>query len=207
MQNYEITREMLLSPSARTYVPLKEKLAFSQKAAVLCVTDAEMSFNVGAAKVDLPDYHGRDNGIFSRLMLGGLFHLYLGTEIDGVSGDGELFSVDVFDKAAGKHPLNTLIRFKGDQSLRDRVYDLLADYKELREMAERAIADRLAALNDPVGRYLAAQTMAMTPDAIQNLSQAEKTLRRQIGDLKKTGAEVQKEIAAHGEKKKRIPEV
>lgn len=206
MQNFEITKEAVLSPAARSYVPLGEKEAFCRKAAALCVTDAAMCFQVGAAKVELPDYHGKDSGIFSRLMLGALYHLYLGQTIDGVSGDGELMALDEFDRAGATHPLNTLIRFKGDPQLRDRVYDLLADYKELREMAERAVSDRLAALNDPVGRYLAAQTMAMTPDAIQNLSKAEKDLKKQLGALKKTGAEVQREIAAHGEMKKKTTE-
>lgn len=207
MQSYEITKEAVLSPAARSYVPLAEKEAFCRKAAALCTTEVQMSFSVGAAKVDLPDYHGKNSGIFSRLLLGALFHLYLGADINGVSGDKELFSADDYDRAAAHHPLNTLTRMKGDPAVRDRVYDLLADYKELREMADRAVADRLAALNDPVGRYLAAQTMAMTPDAIQNLSYAEKALRKQMKDLKETGAEVQREIAAHGEVKKQIPEV
>lgn len=207
MQNFEITKETLLSPAARTYVPLREKEEICRKAAALCVTDAAMSFSVGAAKVDLPDYHGRDSGLFNRLLLGALFHRYLGQDIDGVSGDPDLFAADDYDRAASRHPLNTLTRMKGDPALRDRVYDLLADYKELREMADRAILDQLAAVNDPVGRYLAAQTMAMTPEAIQTLSDAERHLQKQIKDLRKTGAEVQREIAAHGEQKKQIPEV
>ena len=207
MQNFEITREMLLAPEARTYVPAAEKLRFSEKAAVLCVSEISAKFTVGAAEVDLPDFHGTDTEVFSRLTLGALYHLYLGQTIDGVSGDGELMALDEFDRAGATHPLNTLVRFKGDPKLRDLVYDLLADYKELREMAERAVADRIAALNDPVSRFFAAQTMAMTPEALGSLSQAEKALQKQVDSLKKTGAEAQAAIAARGERTKQIPEV
>lgn len=206
MQNFKITREMLLSEKARTYVPAAEKLRLAEKAAVLCVSDISAKFTVGAAEVDLPDFHGKDTEIFSRLMLGALYHLYLGQDIDGVSGDGEMMALDDYDRAGAAHPLNTMVRFKGDPALRDLVYDLLADYKELREMADRAVADRIAALNDPVSRFFAAQTMAMTPEALGSLSRAEKALQKQVKSLKKTGAEAQAAIAAHGERKK-IPEV
>ena len=59
--------------------------------------------------------------------------------------------------------------------------------------------ETVAARNDPVARYLAAQTMTMTPEALQQLSNAENILREKLDALKATGAEAAEAIREKGE--------
>lgn len=197
MQNFEITKEIVLS--ARDYLPLAEKEKIAEEIAGACLLRFGVSVKVGNVPVDLPDWNGTNNGKKARYLLGVLYKRYLGVEFVPVEGTEYLMSADDYDRAAATHPKNALERLKADKDAKNKCFDLLADYKELCDMCKAVMADMLAAQNDPVLRYLAANAMAITPDALSQLTEAERQLRKEVRNLKISGAEAQKAIRAHNE--------
>ena len=194
---FEITKEILLK--AEDYLPLAEKAKIAQEIALRCVSSISYQIDVAGVKVDVPDYHGRDLSMRKRYLLGVLLRKYLGIVFEPVEGEDYLLSLDDYDRAARLHPMNALERFKSDPEAREKVFDLLRDYKTLCEMTRAAMEDIVSAQNDPVQRYLSAQAAAVTPEALKALSDAEGQLREQLESLKQTGAEAQAVIREHGE--------
>lgn len=186
---FEITKEILLK--AEDYLPLGEKARIAGEIAMQCVTSISYQIDVGGVPVDAPDYHGRNTALRERFLLGYLLGVYLKISFDSADGSPYLLSLDDYDRAARLHPLNALERFKSDPETREKVFDLLRDYKLFGEMVRTAIEDVVSAQNDPAQRYLSAQAAAVTPEALQALADAEGQLREQIEMLKQTGAEAQ----------------
>lgn len=185
---FEITKKILTE--AEDYIPLGEKVKIAQEIARHCVYSISYNLEVGGVPVDVPDYHGKSTGLRERFLLGVLLRLYLKIPFDPVEGSEYLLSLDDYDRAARLHPLNALERFKSDPEAREKVFDLLRDYKTLCDFTRSALDDLVAAQNDPVQRYLAAQAASVTPEALKALTDAEGQLREQIEEMKKAGKDV-----------------
>lgn len=197
MQNLAISKETV--KNAKTYLPLEKKAEIATEIASKCLTLIEARMTVGNVPVEVPDYTGTDTGMKSRYLMGALYKFYLGVPFEPAEGTDYLLSVKDYDEAGATHPLNALERLKADKETKDKCFDLLRDYKELCEMCKSALADNIAARNNPVLHYLAAQAMAFTPEALRELSNAEKGLRREIDKLRRTGAQAQEAIREHNE--------
>lgn len=187
---FEITKKILTE--AEDYIPLGEKVKIAQEIARHCVYSISYNLEVGGVPVDVPDYHGKSTGLRERFLLGVLLWRYLKIPYDPVEGSVYLLSLDDYDRAARLHPLNALERFKSDPEAREKVFDLLRDYKALCDFTRSALDDLVAAQNDPVQRYLAAQAASVTPEALKALTDAEAQLKGQIEELKRTGKDVGK---------------
>lgn len=185
---FEITKKILME--AEDYIPLGEKAEIAQEIAMHCVNSISYNLEVGGVPVDVPDYHGRNVCLRERFLLGILFSRYLKIRFDPVEGSEYLLALDDYDRAARLHPLNALERFKSDPEAREKVFDLLRDYKMLCDITRSAAENLIAAQNDPVQRYLAAQAAAVTPEALKALTDAEGQLREQIEEMKKAGKDV-----------------
>lgn len=196
---FEITREVV--QAAETYAELATKINVAGELSSLCVSDIGYNVDVGGVAVDVPDYMAKNLPAEKRLLLGALFKLYLKIPFDPVEGTEYLMAQDDYDRAMRLHPMNTMERFKGDKEpeIKAKVFDLLRDYKELKDMACYALESTIAARNDPVARYLAAQTMMVTPEALQQLTEAEKGLKERLESLKETGADA-REVLSVGNK-------
>ncbi len=197
MQTLTITKETV--KKAETYLPLAKKSEIAAEIARTCITLIETRMTVGNLPVEVPDYTGTDTALKARYLLGALYKFYLGIEFEPAEGTDFLLSEDDYDRAGASHPLNALERLKADKETKDKCFDLLRDYKELCEMCRTALADNIAARNNPVLNYLAAQAMTFTPEAMKQLSNAEKHLRKEIDKLRRTGAQAQEAIREHNE--------
>jgi hypothetical protein len=92
-------------------------------------------------------------------------------EKDADERDAALMSDACFDRWAGSHVFNQLERLKRDAELRDKVFDLLADYKDLEKRFSAQLAGLLTVQNDSVVRqsqYTAAQMKAL-PGLLEEL--------------------------------------
>lgn len=185
---FEITKEIVLN--AKTYVNLAEKVRVATEAAAECITGISYNVKAGDIPVDVPDFITKSPTNEKRILMGALLKLYLGIPFEPVDGTEFMLSQDDFDRAARLHPMNTLERFKSDKETREIVFDLLRDYKELKDLVCGAVDETVAARNDPVARYLLSQTLMMTPEALQRLGEAEKELQKQLESLKNTGSDV-----------------
>lgn len=198
MQTLAITKDKIAG--AETYLPLAQKEKIAQEIAQACLTSITVQMTVGNIPIELPDYNGTDGALRARYLTGALYKFYLKIPFEPVEGTDFLLSLDDYDRAGRTHPLNTIERFKSDRDTKDKCFDLLRDYKELTELCRGAASDVLAARNDPVLRYLAAQAMTITPEALNQLSKAEKQLRKETEKLRRSGAQAQEAIREHGER-------
>ena len=195
MQNFEITKDIVLN--ARDYLPLAEKEKIADEIAGACLLQYGVSLKVGNVPVDVPEWNATDNGKKARYLMGVLLKGYLGIEFEPVAGTEYLMSADDFDRAAATHPKNALERLKADKDAKNKCFDLLADYKELCDLCKAVTAERLAAQNDPVVRYLAAITMPITKEALERLATGSEELLEEAEKLKISGAAAQDAIREH----------
>lgn len=162
MEWKKLTEEGLLA--ARDYVPLMEKAAFAAECAGRCFDRMEVRVESGQV---LP-YFKENVERRSRYLMGGFVKLYLGADFEPVEGETYLMSADDYDRWAGGHIFNQIDRMKGKgPELRDKAFDLLADYRDLEKMLKTEIYGMLQAMNDPVSRFQDLAAQSMTPEAVQ----------------------------------------
>ena len=191
---FEITKEILMG--AKTYVPLQEKERFARTVAENCCDVATSRFSYGGAEILAPEMRVENFGLRQRYMMGALYGIYLGVPFVPVKDTEWCMAVNEYDWAASTFPLNKLERFKSDAALRDKVFDMLRDYKELERMVCVEIGNVLATNNDLVSRFLMALSMAATPEAIAQLSDAEKDIQNLARSMRGTIGAAQEAVAA-----------
>lgn len=184
---FEINKAVL--QRAADYIPLSEKADAAARIAETCCVRAEISFRYGADTIAVPDMYIEDSAVKARFQMGILF-AYLKEDFDPVEGYTYLLALDDYDRAARQHPMNALERMKSDTEIRDKIFNLLRDYKEFCKMIDTEIQNRLALMNDLVSRLLQSLTEAASPAALAELSRMEDGLKGQLESLKKTIKEV-----------------
>lgn len=189
---FEITKEILMG--AKCYVPLQEKERFARIVAERCCDVATSRFSYGGAEILAPEMRVENFGLRQRYMMGALYAVYLGVPYEPVKDTEWCMAQDDYNWAASTFPMNRLERFKSDAALRDKIFDLLRDYKELERMVSVEIGNVLTTNNDVVARLLMALSMAATPEAIAQLSDAEKQIQSLAQSLKGTISEAQETI-------------
>lgn len=163
--NKAITEETL--EKANTYVPLKEKIDFVTRSAEKCFDFVEIAVGENRTR------HYKENPETKRrFLMGFLLSEYLHLPFEPVEGEAYLMAVDEYDEYAGSHIINQLNRLKKSE-LRDKAFDLLADYQEVEKLFGAEIRSLLEAANEPIHR---ASVMlkelveqSLTPDGLEEL--------------------------------------
>lgn len=178
---FVITKEMI--EKANSYMPMEEKISLSKIIAEKCVDiipqPRKNPVSDRANKIlSLPE--GELPSLKSMLTLSVLLGFYLDIDIDAEGKNAMTFAS--YDEYAGSHPLNQLDRLKSNAEIRDKVYDLVADFKEFKKMVDTEIYNIRAYRNDPlvrlaatVGLYLTKENLAKLKD---NLTQATEQLQQ-----------------------------
>lgn len=160
-----ITREMMLK--ARDYIPLAEKEAWVQQCADRCFD--RLAITVGEDQ--MPPMFSINTELKSRYLMAALVGLYFGARFESESGNENLMTASEYDAWAIKHPLNQIERWKHDAELKNKCFDLLADYKDLEKRLSAHIGSLLTVQNDFVMRqnqYMDAQ-MKQMPELVEQL--------------------------------------
>ena len=190
---FEITEEMI--KKAKTYISLADKIAFAKTIAEECIESVEMSVQkIQSDEVlALPQLY-EENAMRKQLYLMQAFlRHYLGVEVPNE------FGVADYDKYAKSHPMNQLKRFKsGNAEIKNKVFDLLADYKELKKLLEIEIYNAKFARNDTVERIFAGITVGSSPEFIQK---AVEQLKATTEEFEQKKGELMKKTALNGKKK------
>lgn len=177
-----ITEEMILN--AREYVPLAEKEAFVDAVAMNCYDS--MTIGTGAKEKDgtNPPFYKENSGLKARYMMAALSELYFGIKFVPVSENDEWRMTEKqYEMWACGNPLNQIERIKRNSrynALKDKCFDLLADYHALEKMLNSECYGLLKAMNDPVTRFSMLMDAQTTPEYVQSLidsvSEAQKEL-------------------------------
>lgn len=161
---FEITEEML--QRAERYIPLARKIAFAETYAKECIRPVEITTQKleSDSLLALPQLYEESTLMKSLVMMQGLLTMYLHIDI----GDSE-FTPKEYDKYAAWHPLNQLERMKTVASVKDKVYDLIADYKELKKLFETEVYNQKVLHNDTVERVFAGISVINDPETLKKV--------------------------------------
>ena len=126
--------------------------------------------------------------------------MYLNEEYVPVEGNEWLMSQDDYNNYKSGHIFNEMNRFKSNNEIRDKIFDILSDYKELVTMFEQEIEGSLKAMNDPVSRVYMLFTELMTPTQVSqmldDITAQKDEIERFVAEQKKAAEEAEGEPKA-----------
>ena len=156
-----------------TYIPILRKQEIAEHIAAGALVRYRSTVDYGGEELFDAAVTAEDTQSRWRYMMGVLLKFYLHIDFEPVEGEDYLMAADDYDRAASMHILNVLERMKSDTAARDKVFDLLRDYKELERMVSAELNAQLAARNDILPRILQVLTQTATPAALANLQEME----------------------------------
>lgn len=176
---YEITEETI--KNATSYVPALEKERFIQYAASRCFITLNISaLPNNSSKKAMPAMYKINTLTKNRYLMGALAKLYLHEDYIPIKDDEWLMSLDDYDNFKSGHIFNALNRFKSNNEIRDKVFDLMSDFKELTMMLEEELEETSKALNDSVSRIYMMLCEMLSPQEMENML---KTLEEKTSEL------------------------
>lgn len=189
MENvFLLTEEMV--KNAVSYVPVETKIKFVEDCYLACLNKVNINLDDGENSA-LPDMWMEDVFRKSKCLTGALLLLYF-PFIEGIEkADGSNWELtsECYDRFAGSNIINQLERFKSNNAVRDKVFDLLRDYFSLEKGLSSAIRSGLAVMNDPINRMFQKLAMDTSQEALEAQKQALADLQEQLEKLKEERAE------------------
>lgn len=186
MEKFIITKEII--KNARDYMPIGVKEMFAEKIAQKCVVPCTTEKDAERGKADLaiPSLY-RENYRAKQLHLMSMFlQFYLNLTVD----ENKAFGEEQYDYYAGSHIFEQLERMKLDKGVKDKVYDLMADYKDFKKHVEFAIFQKLNEENNTLSRFSAAIQLASDPEYVQRMLEELKQHTQTLAEnAKETGEE------------------
>lgn len=182
--DYRITEEDIRN--ANTYVPIGKKSEFVEHIGEnRCFQVLSISYGEEA----MPPMYREDHELKSRYMLTALLKMYFKKEVETVEDDEWLMPRDEYDRWCANHVFNTIERFKSNQALRDQVFNLLYDYKDLEKRVNLELFGRLNVMNDVLLRAMQKLGEKLTPDVFRQMSDS----------LAEMQSELQNEMQRHNQ--------
>lgn len=199
----KMERKIMITPEvmekADTYIPLMEKQKMAETIAQQCVVAVKMTM-VGSEGTGtaLPNRYQENQILTNLYLMGILAKRYLKIAYEGeddVREDNPYYGLqmpmNLYDSFAGSHVMNQLEILKADKHCRDKVYDLLYDYRKMQRMLNAEITTVLEHQNDVVWRLLGAMETAVNGavnDALESTAEKdtpEKPEKDKIADARK----------------------
>lgn len=183
-----LTEEDVLT-LATAYAPCAAKTAFVDSVAARCFDRLELTTEEGDT---VPPMWKENAGRKAKYMTAALAGIYLRILPERENAPWELTDEE-YDALAESQLVSQLERIKKatrNPAVRDKIYDLLADYRFLERLLNAECYGLLNAMNDTVSRLKSLLTASVTPEAIQALQEeAEKTKSEVEAYLKARGNE------------------
>lgn len=178
-----ITEEIL--KNARDYIPYAEKKRFLDDCAGRCFDRLEISADGGAGLVAMPPMYKKNPFLVRRYMTAAVVMLYLQLPCAPADRkkDAWMISLDKYDEIAASHIFNQLDRLKSkvsSQVYKDKIFDMIADYRELEKMMNDEIYALLQVMNEPITRMLASIQLTATPDSLRSAAEQLKNVRDEL---------------------------
>lgn len=189
MGKFIITKEII--KNARDYLPLGNKELFAQVVAKKCVVPIvdEETLSKGIGDLAVPSSY-REDYMTKQLCVMNLFLKYY---LCVTEDDNAPFDAEKYDFYALSHIFNQLEKMKRETDVKDKVLDILADFKEFRKHIDNAIYQLLTEKNDTLGRLSTAIQLASDPEymqkMIEQLQGAVAMLENDTGTEKEDGQE------------------
>lgn len=178
-----LTEEMV--KNANSYVPVEKKMQFVEDCYLACLNKVNINLDDGEDSA-LPDMWMEDTFKKAKSLTGALmiFYFPFTEELETENGNRWMLTNECYDRIAGGNLINQLERFKSNNSVRDKVFDLLRDYFSLEKSLSSAIRSGLAVMNDPINRMFQKLAMDTSQEALEAQKQALADLQEQLEKLK-----------------------
>lgn len=165
--------------NAVSYLPLAKKTAMARSYAQDCL----LQFDISTGNDDIDKvFPSRFQENPQKRMLYGM--LVLLREYLKKIGDEDL-STEQYDEWGASSIFNQLDRFKSskDQEIRNKVYDLVDDYREFYRMLGTEINSLVEAKNDLLARLVEYVSLSQSPEALdEQLAKLERLTKELSGD-------------------------
>lgn len=206
--------------NATDYIPLIKKQEMAETIAQKCIVKVLMKYTEkgdGTDSVPMPDRYQEYHMYTNLYLMGVLAHEYLHIPYEGDGTGKEIIDYEnlkmpanVYDQWGASHVLNQLEQMKTDRELREKVFDLLNDFKDFRWMLAHEIDILLGHNNDVVTRMMQAlgsSIKEMAADSMQELGEALQNEQPQEAEPeKKVSAEDIAKAASELERLKQLRE-
>ena len=206
--------------NATDYIPLMKKQEMAETIAQKCIVKVLMKYTEKGDDTDsvpMPDRYQEYHMYTNLYLMGVLAHEYLHIPYEGDGTGKEIIDYEnlkmpanVYDQWGESHVLNQLEQMKTDRELREKVFDLLNDFKDFRWMLAHEIDILLGHNNDVVTRMmqaLGASIKEMAADSMQELGEALQNEQPQEAEPeKKVSAEDIAKAASELERLKQLRE-
>lgn len=183
---FAISEEMI--EKADSYIPLEKKVSFAKVWAEQCLEEVEISLQKMEADtlLALPPVWQEKTMIKQVALMYGFLSLYLHIEVP------DDFGVQAYNKFGRWHPFNQMERLKTNPRAKDKVFDIIDDFKELKKFLDIEIYNLRMARNDGWTRALAGISTISSPEAVKALSAEMEKLTATIEKGKKTAKQTRK---------------
>ena len=163
-----ITEEIILN--ANTYIPVDMKSVMAREYAKNCVSEVQITIKDGDEKDVLPPRYQENPMQKSLYGMMTLLDQYLHVLVADENGEVSLTSSE-YDKWGSACVMNQLDRFKSSKNIevRNKIYDILDDYREFYRMLGVEISSILANRNDVLTRLVQYFKKDITPEMMKDL--------------------------------------
>lgn len=184
-EKFIITDKMIRE--AESYIPFVDKLNIIAETVESCLepVDRETAGIATETQLPIPQLYKERSGAKQYFLMYYLLTRYLHIEVADTG-----WTVEEFDYYASSFPVNQLERHKsGDADVKNKVFDLLYDYKQLKSMLEVEIYNLKETKNSALDRLQDSISLFATPENIAKLNEL---MKKNLGELE----EAQKKLAA-----------
>ncbi len=165
--NHIITEEIILN--AESYIPIEIKGEMARSYAESCVSEVQITLENNGEKDVLPPRYQENPQMKSLYGMMTLLDQYLHLLEKDEKGFVTLTESE-YDEWGRACVMNQLDRFKSSKNIevRNKIYDILDDYREFYRMLGVEITALVANKNDPLSRFLDYFRVSITPDMVKD---------------------------------------
>lgn len=164
-QPFELTADMLAN--ARSYMPLEVKNRLAKDIAETVLADVDYKvLDITPDLMAIPPLKVERQDIKAICLLKTFLTFYLKIQFPA-----DIDDVANYDYYAGSHVLNQLTRFKVNPELKNKAFDIEADYKDFRKFVETEIYNLKMANTDVLARLIKAIGLFSTPEMVEKLTE------------------------------------
>ena len=175
-----LTKETI--ENAKDYIPVERKHIWCRNVAAACVRTVAVTGENEGSSITVPDRYEENTMARQMALASMLAQNYL-----GVFDEEKVLQGADYDEIMGSHLVNQLERLKGDKEVRDKIFNILYDYGEVKKMLNAEIYSRLGHLNDTLTRILVA-FQSVRPGSLDDLQKDMKDLGLAVKEIEKRRA-------------------
>ena len=183
-QEYFIVTEDQVREKARSYVPVKEKHRFVEDVSTRCFDILNITATTGDSAT--PPLYKENTEKKQKYLAAAVAKLYLGEGFTPANeNDQWLMTDEDFDFFSAVRPLTQVDRIRRmtkDRELQDKCFDLVQDYKDLREMLNNEIHGLMRAMNDTLARFQNLLAVQASPEYLESLKGELDSLQSEIAE-------------------------